>query len=167
MRVMGVAGWSGSGKTTLVTGLIPALAARGLSVSTVKHTHHDIDPDRPDSDSADHRRAGAQEVMLAGPRRWTLVREHRDAPAPSLAMLLARLAPVDLVLVEGFRHAALAKLEVWHRADGTDPLAPGDPHIVAMVGDRPDGADHLPVFAPAEIDAIAGFVIDRAESLPG
>ena len=166
MRVFGVAGWSGSGKTLLMTRLIPALAERGLAVSTLKHTHHDLDLDRPDSDSDRHRRAGAAEVLVAAPHRWALLREHRAAPEPALGALLARFAPVDLVLVEGFRHAALPKLEVWRRSDGEPALAPGDAQVQAVVGDRPDGAAHLPVFDPAAVDAIAAFVIDRAAPPP-
>ena len=166
MRVFGIAGWSASGKTTLVSRLIPALAARGLAVSTLKHSHHDLDLDRPDSDSGRHRAAGAREVLVATPHRWALLHEHRDAPEPPLGALLARLAPVDLVLVEGFRHAVLAKLEVWSRGQREPPLAPGDAHVLAVVGDRPGGMATLPVFDPAEIDAIAAFVIDRATPPP-
>src|SRR5258708_24886213 len=102
MRIFGLAGWSGSGKTTLLTALIPELAARGLSVSTIKHAHHDFDIDRPGKDSWRHRQAGASEVMVASARRWALMHELRGAAEPSPDELVARLSPVDVSIVEGF-----------------------------------------------------------------
>src|SRR5579863_4395000 len=101
--VFGLAGWSGSGKTTLLEKLIPALAARGLRVATLKHAHHDFDTDQPGKDSWRHRRAGASEVMVSSSRRWALVHELRGEPEPPLEDLLARLSPADLVIVEGFK----------------------------------------------------------------
>jgi molybdopterin-guanine dinucleotide biosynthesis protein B len=115
MRVFGLAGWSGSGKTTLLTRLIPELIRRGISVSTVKHAHHAFDIDKPGKDSWLHREAGAREVMVASARRFALMHELRDAPEPSLDDLVARMAPVDLLLVEGFKAHAHPKLEIHRR----------------------------------------------------
>ncbi len=109
-RIFGLAGWSGSGKTTLVVRLIPAFAARGITVSTVKHAHHDFDVDQPGKDSWRHREAGAREVLVSSSRRWALMHEHRGAREAGLAELLARLSPVDLVLVEGFKREPYPKL---------------------------------------------------------
>jgi molybdopterin-guanine dinucleotide biosynthesis protein MobB len=97
-----VVGWSGSGKTTLVTALLPALRRRGLRVSTIKHAHHGLDLDRPGKDSFAHREAGAEEVLVVGGQRWALLRETPEGP-PGLPALAARMAPVDLILVEGFK----------------------------------------------------------------
>ena len=99
LNVLGIAGWSGSGKTTLVTRLIPELTARGYSVSTVKHAHHDFDIDQPGKDSFAHRAAGAREVMVGSAARWALMHELRGAAEPTLDQLLAKLGPVDLILV--------------------------------------------------------------------
>ena len=104
MRIFGLAGWSGSGKTTLMTALIPEFVSRGLTVSTIKHAHHAFDIDQPGKDSWRHRQAGAREVMVASGQRWALMHELRGAAEPSLDELLARMTPVDLVLVEGFKH---------------------------------------------------------------
>ena len=112
--VFGLCGWSGSGKTTLLVKLIAVLSDRGLTVSTVKHAHHSFDIDRPGKDSHRHRMAGAQQVIVASGQRWALMHELRGADEPAMADLIARLDPADLVLVEGFKHAAHAKLEV-HR----------------------------------------------------
>lgn len=135
MILFGLAGWSGSGKTQLVTRLIPALTARGLSVSTLKHAHHTFDVDQPGKDSHAHRQAGAAEVMVASANRWALMHEHRGAPEPSLDELVARMSPVDLLLVEGFKHGSHAKLEVWRAATGKPLLHPEDPHVVALAAD--------------------------------
>ncbi len=140
MRAVGIVGRSGSGKTTLIERLLPLLRADGLRVSTVKRTHHPVDLDPPGKDSRRHREAGAEEVLLVGERRWALLRETPDAPPP-LSALLCRLAPVDLVLVEGFGDAAGPRLELVRAAladqPGKRPLFHDDPAIAAVAADAP------------------------------
>jgi molybdopterin-guanine dinucleotide biosynthesis protein B len=133
-HVLGVVGWSGSGKTTLLAALIPALRGRGLSVSTVKHAHQGFDMDRPGKDSYRHREAGAHEVLVATSRRWALLHEV-DGPEPPLPELLARLSPVDLVLVEGFKTHPFPKLEVYRPALGKPPIWPDQPGVAAIATD--------------------------------
>src|SRR5579875_145956 len=148
MRVFGLAGWSGSGKTTLMTRLLPALLRRGVTVSTLKHAHHAFDVDQPGKDSYRHREAGATEVMVASERRWALMHELRGAAEPPLEELLQHMSPVDLVIVEGFKRAALPKLEVHRPALGKPLLAPEDSNIVAIASDLPiAGLATLPRFA--------------------
>jgi molybdopterin-guanine dinucleotide biosynthesis protein B len=161
MRVLGIAGWSGSGKTTILAKLIPALIARGLTVSTIKHAHHDFDVDQPGKDSWRHREAGATEVLVSSGRRWALMHEHRGAAEPPLAALLAKLEPVDLVLVEGFKRESTPKLEVWRAETGKPPLFPEDPSIIALASDEPLGFPGLCLDID-DIEAIAGFVADFA-----
>lgn len=158
MRIFGVIGWQDAGKTGLVERLVAEFARRGLSVSTVKHTHHDVDPDLPDSDSRRHRAAGAVEVILAGPRRFTLTRDHRAAE-PVLTEVLARLAPVDLVLVEGYKSEAHPKIEVWRRATGQTLIQPADPTIRAVAADAPAGPLAVPVLSLNDTAAIADFIM--------
>lgn len=134
MHVLGIVGWSGSGKTTLITALIPLLRAQGRSVSTVKHAHHGFDMDRPGKDTYRHRQAGAQEVLVATAHRWALLHEV-DGPEPALPALLARMAPVDLVLVEGFKTHDFPKLEVHRPALGKPPIWPDWPDVVAVAAD--------------------------------
>ena len=144
MRVLGIVGRSGSGKTTLIERLLPRLRGRGLRVSTVKHSHHRVDLDPPGKDSRRHRDAGAEEVLLVSRHRWALLRETPGSgpdDAPRLAPLLARMAPVDLVLVEGFGQAPGPRLEVV-RAElaglpASRPLYLDDPAIAALATDRP------------------------------
>lgn len=162
MRVLGIAGWSGSGKTTLLAKLIPALIGRGLTVSTVKHAHHDFDIDQPGKDSWRHREAGAAEVLVSSNRRWALMHEHRGAAEPPLAALLEKLQPVDLVLVEGFKRESTPKLEVWRAATGKPPLHPDDPSIIAVASDGPIADPARQRLDIDDIEAIADFVASFA-----
>jgi len=156
MQILGLTGWSGSGKTTLLTALLPLLIARGLTVSTIKHAHHGFDLDQPGKDSWRHRSAGAREVMISSGRRWALMHE-LDGPEPALPDLLARLAPVDLVLVEGFKSNPHPKIEVHRPALARPPIWPGRDDIVAIAADAPLTADRtvLPLNEPAAIAAWA------------
>jgi molybdopterin-guanine dinucleotide biosynthesis protein B len=160
MRVFGLAGWSGSGKTTLLTRLIPELIGRGISVSTIKHAHHEFDVDKPGKDSWLHRQAGAREVLVASSRRFALMHELRDAPEPSLDELIARMTPVDLLLVEGFKAHAHPKLEVHRPSVGKPFLYPADPHIVAVASDEALTVA-LPVLPLADVAAIAEFILGQ------
>ena len=165
MRVIGLAGWSGAGKTTLLVRLLPLLSARGLRVSTLKHAHHSFDVDRPGKDSHAHREAGAVEVLVASGKRWALLHELRDAPEPSLAELLGHLSPVDLVIVEGFKHAPHPKIEVHRAANGKPWLHPDDPAVIGLATDAPY-AGALPTAALDDADAIADLLAGLARPLP-
>lgn len=156
-RVFGIAGYSGAGKTTLIEGLLPRLRQRGLKVAVIKQTHHDVDPDPPGKDSRRHRAAGAGEVILAGPKRWVLTHEC-EGSVPTLVQLTARLAPCDLVLVEGFRHERLPKLEVFRPELSHPPLWPNDPAVVAVASSTRLDAP-LPCFLLGDWPAIAEFVL--------
>ena len=158
-NLFGLAGWSGSGKTTLVARLIPALAARGLSVATIKHAHHAFDIDQPGKDSYVHRMAGAQEVLVASANRWALMHENRQGPEPTLAQLITKLSPVDLILVEGFKHDDHPKLEVHRPANGKPPLWPDDARIVAVASDATLPACPLPVLDLNDVEAIADLIL--------
>jgi molybdopterin-guanine dinucleotide biosynthesis protein B len=136
MKIFGFAGWSGSGKTTLIEKLIPRFVQRGLRVSLIKHAHHTFDVDQPGKDSWRHRHAGAAEVLVTSSRRWVLMHELRGAHEPAFEQQLERLSPCDLLLVEGFKFAAIPKLEVWRAVTGEALLHPNDPHIVAVASDE-------------------------------
>jgi molybdopterin-guanine dinucleotide biosynthesis protein B len=157
VKVFGFAGWSGSGKTTLIEQLIPRFVARGLRVSLIKHAHHAFDIDKPGKDSYRHREAGAGEVLITSAQRWVLMHELRDEAEPDMAAQLERLSPCDLVLVEGYKHSAIPKLEVYRPSVGKPPLHPQDPHIVAVAADAPVRTS-LPVLDLGDYDAIAAFV---------
>jgi molybdopterin-guanine dinucleotide biosynthesis adapter protein len=155
-RVFGVAGWKNSGKTTLVERLVAEFVRRGWKVSTVKHAHHSADVDQPGTDSFRHRAAGAGEVALVGGERFAIMREQAEAP---LADVLARLAPADLVLIEGYKREAHPKIEVRSGdSGGRPPLAAGDPSIVAIASDAQPADTKLPWFRRDDIAAIADFI---------
>ncbi len=159
MRIFGLAGWSGSGKTTLMTALIPEFVARGITVSTIKHAHHAFDVDQPGKDSWRHRQAGASEVMVVSERRWALMHELRGDPEPGLDELAARISPVDLLLVEGFKHHPHPKLEIYRAALGKPPLHPDDPFVVAVACDQELPGLALPWLPLADAAAIAAFIL--------
>ncbi len=158
MKVFGFAGYSGSGKTTLIEKLIPRLVIEGLRVSLIKHAHHDFDIDRPGKDSYRHREAGAYEVLLTASQRWVLMHEHRGAREPDLDQQLGLLAPCDLVLIEGFKHQPIPKLEIHRNANRRPLLFPEDRHIVAVASDI-RLATELPQFELDDADAIADFIM--------
>ena len=167
MRLIGFAGWSGAGKTTLLARLIPVLVARGHRVSTIKHAHHDFDVDKPGKDSHTHRVVGASEVLVSSANRWALMHELRGATEPDLPELLGHLAPVDLVLVEGFKRDHHPKIEI-HRAEVGKPfIHPQDPFVVAIASDTPLPGVPLPVLALDDVEAIADFVDQHAAPIDG
>ena len=158
MKIFGIAGWSGSGKTTLLEKLIPQFTARGVKVSVIKHAHHGFDIDRPGKDSYRHREAGASEVLLACNDRWALMHERRDDGDVTLDELLSRLAPCDLVLIEGFKQEPVPKLEVYRPENGKPPLFPERPDIIAVATDAALDCT-LPKLPLNDIAAIADFVM--------
>ena len=158
MKIFGFAGWSGSGKTTLIEKLIPRLAARGLRVSLIKHAHHTFDVDQPGKDSYRHRHAGASEVLVTSSRRWVLMHELRGSPEPSFDEQIKHLSPCDLLIVEGFKHAPIPKLEVWRAETGEALLHPNDPHIVAVASDAKVETG-LPLLDLNDHAAIEGFIV--------
>ena len=161
MKAFGVAGGSGSGKTTLLKRLIPELVSRGVCVSTVKHAHHEFDIDLPGKDSYEHRAAGATEVLVSSARRWAVVHELRGEAELTLANILTRMSPVDLVLIEGFKSEGHDKLEVHRPSLGKAPLYPSDPSVVAVVSDEPITGLRLPRLALDDVTSIADFVLEH------
>ena len=166
MKVFGLAGWSGSGKTTLLVPLIPALVARGVSVSTIKHAHHAFDVDTPGKDSHSHRLAGAREAMVSSANRFALMHELRGAPEPKVEELVARMSPVDLLVIEGFKRHAHDKLEVHRPSLGKPLLAASDPRVVAVASDAPVPGLGVPLLALDDIESIAGFVVAHCGLAP-
>ena len=162
MRIIGLAGWSGSGKTTLITKVIPRLLARGVSVSTLKHAHHGFDLDQPGKDLFFHRAAGATEVVISSAKRFAILHELRGEPEWDLPDLVAKISPVDLVLVEGYKRDPFPKLEIHRAANGKPPIHPDDPHVVAIAADIPLPDVKLPVVDLDDIEAIADLLLKYA-----
>lgn len=166
LPVLGFVAPSGSGKTTLLRRLVAALQSRGLRVGYLKHAHHSFDLDRPGKDSYEIRAAGAAQTLLASRERWALqVENDRKGEDPDLESMLARFEcdRLDLVLVEGFKHARYPKIEVYRTALGLSPLYPNDPEIIALATDDPPPVfPHPPVLPLTEIDALVDFIFRQA-----
>ena len=160
MKVYGIIGWKNAGKTSLMERLVASITARGLSVSTVKHVHHDVDLDQPGKDTYRHRAAGAREVVLASANRFALMHEHRG-PEPALTDILNRLAPVDLVLVEGYKRDPHPKVEVFRTATGHSLIQPTDPTTRAVATDAPLGTLSVPILNLNDTAAIADFILTQ------
>lgn len=157
--VFGITGWKNSGKTQLVTRLVAEFSARGFKVSTVKHAHHNFDIDKPGADSYRHREAGAVEVALVSGRRWALMHELRDEEEPPLSAILPRLAPCDLILIEGYKKESHPKIEARRvESASKGPLAPEDPHILAIASDHAVQETPLPVYDLNDIAGLADFI---------
>lgn len=161
MKVIGLAGWSGAGKTTLLSRVVPYLLGRTLRVSVIKHAHHEFDVDVPGKDSWVHRQAGATEVLVSSTRRWALMHELRGADEPRLPELLAKMASVDLVVVEGFKREPLNKIEVHRAANGKPLLFPDDPCIVGIASDVAIET-RLPIAHLDDIAAVAELMLRSA-----
>jgi len=169
MKIFGIAGHSGMGKTTLLERLVPEIASRGLVVSLIKHSHKNIDIDRPGKDSYRLRESGCKEVLLLGNDRWALMHELRGAPEPTLDYLLDRMQQCDVVLVEGFKGGDFSKLEVWRESEGKPTLWPDWPGIIAIASDKPPATPEQTAVTPgltyldlSDVAGIAEFVLRHA-----
>ena len=158
-NIIGITGWKNSGKTTLTEKLVAELVARGYRIATVKHAHHEFDIDHEGRDSFRHRKAGASEVAVVSSKRWALIHELEGETEPPLDAFIARLAPCDLVIVEGYKREGHPKIEVRRQGAKDDrPLASGDPSIIAVASDLDLSGESLPVFNLDDVAAIADFV---------
>jgi molybdopterin-guanine dinucleotide biosynthesis protein B len=158
-RVFGIAGWKNSGKTGLAVRLVTEFTRRGYKISTIKHAHHDFDIDKVGADSFRHRQAGAHEVTIVSGTRYAIMHELRGDPEPTLQEVLDRIAPCDLVLIEGYKREPVPKIEARRlESKSRDPLAPTDPHIVAIAADHAVEDTSLPVFDLDDTATIADFI---------
>ena len=159
MNVFGITGWKNAGKTGLMERLVVEIIGRGYTVSTLKHAHHTFDVDHPGKDSHRHRIAGASQVLLASTERWALMNEHRGTQEPSLPELLAKLDPVDLILIEGWKRDSHPKVEAWRAETGNPLIAPNDQTILAVASDIGLEIDR-PVFDLDDTAVVADFILD-------
>ncbi|WP_375572431.1 molybdopterin-guanine dinucleotide biosynthesis protein B [Seohaeicola saemankumensis] len=159
MRIYGVTGWKNAGKTGLMERLVAEISRRGLSVSTLKHAHHETDVDQPGRDSYRHRAAGAHQVMLSSPNRWALMTELRDKPEPALADLLPLMTPVDLILIEGYKREPHPKIEAHRWETGRPLLVETNPTIRAVASNTVPQNLRVPLFNLDDVPAIADFIL--------
>jgi molybdopterin-guanine dinucleotide biosynthesis protein B len=158
-RVIGVCGFKNAGKTTLVEKLVRALSKQGYRVSTIKHAHHSFDIDHEGRDSFRHRSAGASEVAVVSAARWALIHESRGDREPTLDDILAKMAPCDLVIVEGYKRDDHEKIEVRNLDLDHPKLAGDDPTIVAIAANGPVADAPVPVFSRDDVTNLAAFIV--------
>ncbi|MBE4811589.1 MULTISPECIES: molybdopterin-guanine dinucleotide biosynthesis protein MobB [unclassified Enterobacter cloacae complex] len=159
--VLAISAWSGTGKTTLLKKLIPALCARGIRPGLIKHTHHNMDVDKPGKDSYELRKAGAAQTMVASNQRWALMTETPDEAALDLTYLVSRMdhSMLDLVLVEGFKHEAVPKILLFRSDAGHDiSELTLDEHVIAVASDVALDIE-VPVLDLNDEDGIAEFIV--------
>lgn len=157
--IIGIAGWKKSGKTTLTVRLVEVFTRRGLRVATIKHAHHEFQVDVGETDSARHRRAGAAQVAVVSGKRWAIMTELAGAPEPNFEEVVASLDPADLVIVEGYKSAAIPKIEARRSAQVTKrPLADEDPLVIAIAADHEVDGAAVPVLALDDVGAIADLI---------
>lgn len=168
--LLGFVAYSGTGKTTLLEQVIPELRRRGIRTALIKHAHHDFDIDTPGKDSHRLRKAGASQVMVASSKRWALINENdTQEPEPQLGALLKQLDPdrFDLLLVEGFKHEAYPKIELWRSALGKPLLCTDDAHIIALACDKvPEAKLDIPRLDMNNIDELADFIVSWKSEQP-
>ncbi|MDE1987838.1 MAG: molybdopterin-guanine dinucleotide biosynthesis protein B [Alphaproteobacteria bacterium] len=161
MKIIGIVGWKNNGKTTLIEGLIAHFARAGLRVATVKHAHHEFDMDHPGKDSFRHRAAGAREVLVSSSRRWALLHEADGEAEPALENLLAHLSPADLIIVEGYKQHAHAKIEVILNEQIAPIIAETDPNVIAIATNISGLATALPTLPLDRPDQVAAFITEK------
>ena len=159
--VLAIAAWSGTGKTTLLKAIIPALCARGIRPGLIKHTHHNMDVDTPGKDSYELRKAGAAQTLVASSQRWALMTETPAEEEIDLAYLISRMdhSKLDLVLVEGFKHEAVAKILLFRSDTGHDiNELTLDDHVIAVGSDVPLSLQ-VPVLDINDAERMVDFIL--------
>ncbi|MBB43693.1 MAG: molybdopterin-guanine dinucleotide biosynthesis protein B [Rhodospirillaceae bacterium] len=162
MKLFGITGWSGSGKTTLITKLIPALKKHKLTVATIKHAHHNFDIDQKGKDSFRFRKSGAREILISSSHRWVLIHENTKDCEPTLAQLIEKLSPVDILLIEGFKHEPYPKLEVYRPSLKKPQMWPADRNIIAVATDVSLLNPTRPHYSLEDVPAITKLIMSRA-----
>lgn len=157
--VIGVSGWKKSGKTTLAVRLIEEFTRRGHHVVSVKHAHDSFQVDDAQTDSSRHRTAGAKEICIVGAKRWAIIHQLDHEPEPNLDEVLSWLSPADLIVVEGYKFAAIPKIEVRAQiAHSRNKLTPDDPLVIAIASDGTEPGEQVPVFSRDDVGEIADFI---------
>jgi molybdopterin-guanine dinucleotide biosynthesis protein B len=162
-KIIGVAGFKNAGKTTLVEKLVAELTRRGFLISTVKHAHHSFDIDHEGRDSFRHRKAGATEVAVVSGQRWAIIHELRETPEPPLEAVLAKMAPADLVIIEGYKRDGHPKIEVRNLALDHPKLARRDPTVIAIAANGDVRDEPVPVFDRDDVRSLSDFIVGKMD----
>lgn len=160
--VIGICGWKKSGKTTLTVRLIEEFTRRGHHVVSIKHAHHEFQVDDGPTDSARHRTAGSREICIVGGKRWAIIHQLDNEPEPNLEEVIAWMSPADIIIVEGYKSAAIPKIEVrCSTAFSQVKLTPDDKNVIAIATDKDEPSETVPVFSRDDIGELADLVTAR------
>ena len=166
--VIGFSAYSGSGKTTLLEKLIPALSMRKLQVAVIKHAHHSFDIYHPEKDSYKIRKAGAQQILISSKNRWAMIHEHQNENSELTlqeALLHISIDNIDLVIVEGFKSAPIAKIEIHRPALGKPLISANDKCVIAIATDEPSKIEsNLPLLDLNDTEMIADYIVELLTS---
>ena len=159
MKIIGVVGWKNTGKTTLIEKLISEFNNRNLTVSTIKHSHHNFSVDREGTDSFRHFNAGTKETILASEQKWIKFSRQRE-DKPNLSYLIKQIIPVDIVIVEGFKASDHKKVEVVDSTSDEKPLYETDKTVCGIIINQNKIKNVvLPQFERDEVQKICDFIV--------
>tara|TARA_Y100000739_G_C20539786_1_gene432991 strand:- start:322 stop:828 length:507 start_codon:yes stop_codon:yes gene_type:complete len=161
MKIFGITGNKNSGKTHLTERLVTTMCNRGLSVSTIKHAHHDADIDQPGRDTYRHRKAGAQQVVLSTKNRLAIMTENLNRTDKTLKEIIDVMDEVDIVIVEGYKNSLHPKIETYRKKAGSDLLANSNSSIKAICSDTPLTGMKVPVFELDDTHRIVNFILKK------
>ncbi|WP_258087108.1 molybdopterin-guanine dinucleotide biosynthesis protein MobB [Xenorhabdus bovienii] len=160
LPLLGITAYSGTGKTTLLKQIIPLLRQQHIRVGLIKHTHHNMDVDQPGKDSYELRKAGAAQTLVASQQRGALMTETPDLPELDLHYLASRFDAdsLDLVLVEGFKEEAIAKIALYRHGLNIvfDQIL--DPQVIAIASNTPL-ATSLPQLNINQPQQVTAFIV--------
>lgn len=154
--VIAVSGVKNAGKTTLIEKLIPLLAARGISIATVKHDGHCFEADRPGTDSYRHLAAGALGTAVFDGEKFQLVKRCRVDEN----QLITLFPEADLILLEGLKSSAWPKIEVVRKAVSSTPVC-REEELLAIVTDVDGLTAGVPVFSFRDTEKLADRILER------
>ena len=155
--VLAIVGYSNSGKTTLVEKLVAALSQQGLSIATIKHSHHQPEMDTPGKDSWRHKQAGARASLLVGPEQMLMVRDLDVQPTPR-QLADVYFSDYDLVLVEGYVSMLCPKIEVVRTARAVD-LRCDEEDLLAVVTDVLSLDVAVPKLDLNDVPCVVNFIL--------
>ncbi len=158
--LVGVCGWKKSGKTTLTVRLIEEFTRRGHHVVSIKHAHHEFQVDDGPTDSARHRTAGSREICIVGGKRWAIIHQLDNEPEPNIEEVISWMSPADIIIVEGYKTAAIPKIEVRSStAFSQTKFTPDDRHVIAIATDKNEPGEVVPVYSRDDVSELADLII--------
>ena len=161
-RVFAISGYSGSGKTTLLSKLIAGFRQKGKSVAVIKSSREDILAPNG-TDTRQHQDAGADPVIILGPRTTTMrYRERKE-----LNEILNGVR-TDFALLEGFKKLAIPRFWCISKSEQIVDSSVLDSikAVVSWEAIRPDDITiKVPYFTQSEVDKLLSIIEAHASEV--